>query len=250
MDIKYVPVLADAMKEYYEGDELVELCDLFDIEVETDFHGKPAWIKLARNLIEKIGHGNNRRFLETLMPSLVGRASQGVARSSYERQDYHREMLDKIERLMAELQGHSVPSEITVPEDSPFTAKSEVRDFLTSAETPILIVDNYVGTGTLDCLRDVQQRVRLLTGDRPSSIEPGFERVLQDFRSEGHSIEIRKHGRLHDRHFIFNDKCWLVGSSLKDAGKKTFNVIECVDNKDMIVADIEEKWAEAIEYSE
>jgi len=49
---------------------------------------------------------------------------------------------------------------------------------------------------------------------------------------------------LHDRHLVFNDRCWLLGGSLKDAGKKPFNCIEVVD-KAGIVADLENRWMTA-----
>jgi hypothetical protein len=53
---------------------------------------------------------------------------------------------------------------------------------------------------------------------------------------------------LHDRYISFNDRCWLSGSSLKDAGKKAFNVIEFVDGKTAIRSEIETKWQSAIVY--
>ncbi len=249
MDISLIPVLCDAMKEYYDSEELIELCGSLSIECEVDQGDKLAIMKLARNLIERSEHGNNRLFLETILPSLDGRASRGVATTSWARCDYHVEMLAKIRKLAAALQIGAVPTEISVPQESPFTAKSEIREFLGSAETLIMIVDNYVGAGTLDCLRDVQHPIQLLTGQHSSSVESEFERVLKEFRSEGHSIEIKQHPRLHDRHLLFNDRCWIVGSSLKDAGKKKFNVVECVDSKESIVADINAKWDEATEYT-
>jgi hypothetical protein len=73
-----------------------------------------------------------------------------------------------------------------------------------------------------------------------------FERALQDFITEGHSIEVRRHPKLHDRYILFNNRCWLAGSSLKDAGKKAFNVIELVDGKTLIFAEVTKKWEESI----
>jgi hypothetical protein len=87
-----------------------------------------------------------------------------------------------------------------------------------------------------------------LTGQQKQSVETGFESALKDFRSEGRTVEVRKHPKLHDRYLIFNERCWLVGSSIKDAGKKALNVIECLDSKELIVADAEKKWTEAVVY--
>jgi len=87
--------------------------------------------------------------------------------------------------------------------------------------------------------------VRLLTGQNVSSLADGFERALQDFKTEEHSIEVRRHPKLHDRYLLFNNRCWLAGSSLKDAGKKAFNIIEFVDSKTIIRAEVIRKWEKA-----
>jgi hypothetical protein len=243
MDLESVPILADAFR-YYEDSELIELCDLFDIKLEFD-DDKLAYVKMARRLVTQIEHGNNRRFLEVLVPSLLARCRERIAHTKWERQKYHMSMEPRILQLLDEMGEKKTPTEITVLEDHPFTAKSEAREFLGAAETEVTIVDNYVGSGTLDCLRDVQNPIRLLTGAHSNSIAPGFDQALQDFRSEGYSIVVRRHPKLHDRYILFNDRCWLVGSSLKDAGKKTFSMIECIDSKPAMVAEVERKWAEA-----
>ena len=134
-------------------------------------------------------------------------------------------------------------------EKHPFAAKAEVRDLLSSAETEVTLVDNYIGIVTLDCLRVVDQPIRILTGDKEPSIEKGFDRALAEFRSEGRKIEVRRHGRLHDRHVLLNNRCWLIGSSLKDAGKKAFSMIEGVDICKAISQDVERKWSEATIYT-
>lgn len=248
MRVEIVLILADAMKEYLTL-ELQELCGLFDVELEyEDYPGTPAYMKLAKRLITQIEHGNNRRFLEAIVPTLVTRCSERVAHTSFERQSYHMDMQSRIEVLRTELGSPKIPSELTVTEDQPFTAKSQVRELLGEADTEVMIVDNYVGPGTLDCLRDVKHPIRLLTGDRPESIGKGFDQSLKEFRSEGFNITVRRHTKLHDRYILFNERCWLVGSSLKDAGKKTLNMIECIDSKSAIVSEVESKWQQADEY--
>ncbi len=247
MDIKYIPILNDALKMYYKDEELSELCVSFDIAY--DIYGDSERMKFARMLIAQIEHNNNRRFLEMLVPSLISRSQEGVARSKCERQEVHITMSSNLEELSSSLNKEGLPEEVSVPEAKPFTAKSEVRDLLSSAETDIIIVDNYIGLGTLDCFRDVKQTIHLLTGDRSNSIASGFNSGLRDFISEGYNIEIRQHPKLHDRFIIFNNRCWLVGSSLKDAGRKTFNIIECVDIKDSLISEIEDKWRTATIYT-
>jgi hypothetical protein len=149
-------------------------------------------------------------------------------------------MYTKIRQLEPLLEAPGIPTEISVPDNKPFTAKSEFRDFVAKAQTGVLLVDAYIGLQTLDCLADVdlQHPIRILT----SSIGPGFDAAAKDFQAEGHKLEVRRHTKLHDRYVIFNDRAWLVGGSIKDAGKKALNVIESIDVKRSIIDDAEDKW--------
>ena len=246
MNLEFIPILADAMKHYYVDRDLEDLCSVFGVAVERDFvTNKLAYIALAKRLIAEVDIGNNRRLLNALVPSLLNRASEGIATTDWERRGFHEGMVERLRPIESALPEGGVPEELTVAENHPFTAKSQAREFLAKAETTVTVVDNYIGLGTLDCLRDVQQPIRLLTGSHDQTIENGFSGALAAFRAEGCSIEVRRHPRLHDRYILFNDRSWLVGSSLKDAGKKQLNVIECVDTKTAIVEEVERKWNEA-----
>lgn len=250
MDISYVPILADAIKAYYEDTkELIDLCGLVDLDLkfgreEIDF----PYLRFARLLVTQMEHDNRRRFLETIVPSLLNRAREGAAHSKWDAQEFHRKMVDNLEQITQSLREGGLPEQVTVPENKPFTAKSEIRDLLGAAKTTITIVDNYVGVGTLDCIRDIEHPIRLLTGQHSNSIASGFNSSLKDLIAEGCQIEVRQHPKLHDRFILFNGRCWLVGSSLKDAGKKIMNIIECVDIKDKVASDVEAKWGDASKY--
>jgi len=244
-----IPVLADALRLYYTGEELRELFEIFDSEIEWDNVGNgPAYLSNSKRLILEMEHSNSRKILEALLPSLFGRCGEMIAKTSWERRDVHLAMQARLEELRPLLGNLMSPTDIALPDNRPFTAKSEIRDLVAKADGDLLLVDAYVGISTLDCLRDMAHPVRILTGKQPQSIEQGFDAAVKDFRSEGHVLNVRRHTKLHDRYLIFNDRCWLIGSSIKDAGKKALNVIECVDCKRVIVVDAEKKWTEAIAY--
>jgi hypothetical protein len=250
MDARLISVLTDVMQEYSFDRELSDLCAAFEVNPEIDAQSeKPVYHRLAIKLITKIEHGNNRQLLLAIVPSLVSRASDKFAHSEWERRTYHFGMLERLRELEKALSQPGLPDEISVSEDRPFSAKSQVRELLAAAETSVTVVDAYVGLGTLDCLRDVTHPIRLLTGQKPASIENGFDRALRQFTTEQHVIEVRRHLKLHDRYLSFNERCWLVGSSLKDAGRKAFNLIEFVDGKAAITAEIETKWQGAQIYN-
>ena len=247
-----VPMLADALKEYYSQEELEQLATLFEVEVEKDLYGyKIDYFKTSKKLLLESEIGNNRRLLDTLLPSLLTRCESGIANTTWERRDFHtgmRPRLVELDEAIKKAGGAGLPAEIAVEEKRPFTAKAEVRDLLSNAQTVVLLVDNYVGIGTLDCLRAVDKPIRILTGEKDTSIEKGFDRALAEYRGEGRAVTIKRHAKLHDRYLICNERCWLIGSSLKDAGKKTFSMIEVVDTRKAIFDDVETKWREASEY--
>ncbi len=250
MSKELVPILADALRAYYDTNELVEICSLFDIQIELDYpNQKPNLLALAKRLIVEMEHGNHRRLLEALLPSLFVRCSEMIAKTDWERRDFHQEMSGRMEKLRPLLGTQTTPTEIAVPDGKPFTAKSEIRELIEKAEGEVFLVDAYIGITTLDCLRELQHPIKILTGQQKQSIESGFDTTLADFRAEGRTIEVRRHPKLHDRYLIFNERCWLIGGSIKDAGKKALNVIECLDSKDTISADVKKKWDEATIYT-
>ena len=246
------PELALKLVAIFEGyftlDELRELTALFDVSLETLGEYEPSWLSLARELTTKLDHGNSRRLLDSLLDLADNRNSDGVAHTSWERQTFHNSMTPVIREAQELLEDSAAPSEIAVAAGNVFTAKSKVRELLQTAASEVFIVDPYVGLGTLDCLRDLTIPVRLLTGTHSNSIEAGFDRAIADFCVEGHQLEVRRVQALHDRHLNFNDRCWLLGGSLKDAGKKPFNCIEITDQKAMVVADLETKWQTGTRY--
>ena len=242
--LKLVPIF----ESYFNRDELREFAALFEVHLETLDQFEPKWLSVARELTEKLEQGNTRRLLDSLLELADSRNSDGVAHTSWERQDFHRSMCPIIAEAQKLLETSASPSEIAVAAGNVFKAKSMVRELLETAKGDVLVVDPYVGLGTLDCLRNLTVPVRLLTGTQPNSVEPAFDRAIAAFCAEGHQLQVRLAHQLHDRHLVFNDRCWLVGGSLKDAGKKPFNCIEVTDQKGVVVADLEAKWLAATPY--
>jgi hypothetical protein len=242
-----IPVLADVVKEYIIYDDLDALCAVFEVEPPRD--GLLVnYIALARMLVFEPEKGNNLRLLRSLLSTTKTRCMDRVAQTTFERREYHQEQLERITEIENEISQSGAPTEIAVAESHPFIAKSELRQTMATAGAGVLVVDNYVGPGTLDCLVDVRYPVRILTGAHREAIGPGFDRALVDFQGEGRVVEVRQHPRLHDRHIAFGGRCWLLGSSIKDAGRKAFNMIEVNDSKSAVLADIEEKWTEGTPY--
>lgn len=246
------PELALKLVPIFEGystlDEFRELVALFEVNIESLNDYQPKWLAVARELTQKLEQGNTRRLLDNLLDLAESRNVDGVAHTSFERRDFHYSMAPVIAEAKKLLETSASPSEITIAAGNVFSAKSMVRELLETAQGDVLVVDPYVGLGTLDCFRNLTVPIRLLTGSQPDSVEPGFDRAIAAFNAEGHNLEVRRAQQLHDRHLVFNGRCWLVGGSLKDAGKKPFNCIEMMDHKGIVVADLDAKWRAATPY--
>ncbi len=250
MLVSKIPILAEILEEYYEPAELQEVGKLFGVELEARSWSptKQEWFAIARQLVENLEQGNHHALLQTILEQIDIRNTTAVAHTDFERRSAHQALGPKIAALRAAFAEAAAPAEIAVPQGSPFSAKSQIRELLATASTDVFVVDPYVGVGTLDCLRSVGQRIRLLTGGLPTSVDTGFDAALRDFQKEGFQIEVRRADMLHDRHLVFNDRCWLVGSSLKDAGKKAFHCMEIIDLKVQVVRLLEAKWSNSRPY--
>ena len=242
-------LLAEALEAYYGPDDLTPIAELVDFELPySEYSGKVDYMKLAKTLLLNPELGRNKDFLAAIVASLGSRNDKMIAITDWERRDYHYGMQPRIQSFLKAVGVGSTPAEVAVKPNSPFTAKAEARELLLAATTPVTVVDNYIGIATLDCVRVVSHPLRILTGTNEQAIEKGFDRALKEFLSEGRLIEVRRHPKLHDRYIILNGRCWLVGSSLKDAGKKMFSMIEATDTRETIIGDVEQKWQEATEY--
>lgn len=245
-----IPILASMLEEYYEPGELEEVAKLFGVvlEEQTWSRTKQAWLVIARQLVDNLEQGNHHALLQTILEQLDIRNTTAIAHTDFERRAAHKSLVPIIAALRTSFSEAAAPAEIAVSEGSTFSAKSQIRDLLATASTEVLVVDSYIGVVTLDCLRSVHQKIRLLTASLPNSVEAGFDDALIGFKKEGFQIEVRRGDMLHDRHLAFNDRCWLVGSSLKDAGKKAFHCMEIVDLKAQVVSSLDAKWLASTPY--
>ncbi len=146
MDLDLVPILADSIKGYYEDNELVELCDLYDIDLDFD-GGKPAYMRLARDLISEISDPLNSRFLKAIIQSLLNRAREGAAKTKWDRQEYHRTMVDNLEKIQGQFERiNSVLNESETSDQILATAE-EVASLL---RTDVKTVETILESGELD----------------------------------------------------------------------------------------------------
>jgi len=101
--------------------------------------------------------------------------------------------------------------------DKPFTAYLILKSIFSKAKKKIFIFDGYVEDGTLNVLSKVPKTVsiKILTNNTYRK----FRKELSLFRKEFPQTEVRK-SNIHDRFFIIDGTCYLLGTSLHSVGAK------------------------------
>lgn len=243
--------IQELVNEYLEPEDVLDTADWYELSFEKGPLGATQRDRAEDTVskaVRRIEFGQNRAWLAALIERIEDRNAAAVARTGFETREYHLRLQERIEEVRREIT-EEAPREISVEAGREFTAKSDAREMFATAEDRLLVVDPYVDPSTLDCFRDVTVPIRLLVGDQDKYIKGEFAEALDDFRREGFDIEVRCHPGLHDRHAVFNDQCYLIGSSLKDAGKKHFNCIAIGDVASVVIDALEEYWEEAEEYA-
>ena len=105
-----------------------------------------------------------------------------------------------------------------------FDAYNFFCDLIRKAKRRVYLIDNYVNDSVLTMFdkRGKNVAARIYTGKFPKQLQLDLARHNAQYAP----IEIVNYPSVHDRFLIIDDTVWLVGASMKDAGKKKFAVIK------------------------
>jgi len=96
----------------------------------------------------------------------------------------------------------------------------DILEITKEAKTEVFVIDAYVDEELLNLyLKKIPTgvKIRILT-NKPQG---NFITVAQKFKTKPRvDFEVRRSNDCHDRLFFIDDKCWVMGQSIKDAGKK------------------------------
>ena len=101
-------------------------------------------------------------------------------------------------------------------------ACSLVERLIGSAEREIMLIDSWVGAGTLDMLAKKRAgvKVTVVASGKGNGLAASD---IEKFNAQYGGLEVRTSEAFHDRFLIIDDKeLYLIGASLKDLGKKCF----------------------------
>ena len=115
-----------------------------------------------------------------------------------------------------------------------YDAYEFICDLIKSAKTRIVLIDNYVDDTVLTMLDKRETGVLATIYTQKKS--PQFKLDIAKHNAQYPAIDVKEFKKSHDRFLIIDDSVYLIGASLKDAGKKWFGVtkMEAVDTMGLI----------------
>ena len=105
-----------------------------------------------------------------------------------------------------------------------YDATSFIGQIMEKAKKEIILIDNYVDRGTLDILshKNRNASIRIITSKDGNRITT---KELQSFRTQYGNLFIETTDKVHDRFRVLDGtEMYHIGASLKDAGKKLFQM--------------------------
>lgn len=122
-----------------------------------------------------------------------------------------------------------------------FSFYKDFKKKISRAETEVFLVDSYVNEDVLELYvenlnEDVD--IRILTKQPKNN----FEKVAKKLDNERSSkFEVRTHETVHDRLVFIDGQCFVMGQSVKDAGKKPTYMVE-VESYKAFKKEFEDLW--------
>ena len=128
----------------------------------------------------------------------------------------------KVDEVLARLDSGEPPPRGVFFAGQLWDARSLVEGLVARAKTSILLIDSWVGPGTLDILAKKRTGVaaRIVTSQKGNKIAATD---IATFNAQYPTLSVQVSKAFHDRFLVLDDKeLYLVGASLKDLGSRCF----------------------------
>ena len=129
---------------------------------------------------------------------------------------------EKVNEILNRLNMEAPPPQGVFYDGQLWDACSLVEKLIGRARVSLLLIDNWIGPGTLDLLAKKAPGVSavVVTSSRGNQLAPSD---IEKFNAQYPPLDVRTSLAFHDRFLIIDDKeLYLIGASLKDLGKKCF----------------------------
>ena len=136
---------------------------------------------------------------------------------------------ERFERVFDYMETHEAPSLKVFFEGQVYDAFELLVSLVQRARREIVLIDGYVDTGTLNVLAKKRQGASVTVWTHPKTRLT--ERDVATFNEQYPTLTVKRTASFHDRFLILDGtEGYLVGASLKDAGKKSFAVAKLEDS--------------------
>lgn len=117
-----------------------------------------------------------------------------------------------------------------------YDAYSKITDILKKSKKKLIIIDSYADKTTLDIISEIKVEVILITGDCSKLKKIDIEKYNEQYKN----LKIIYNNTFHDRYYIIdNKKIYHSGTSINNAGNKTFSINLLTDK--IVISKIIEK---------
>ena len=142
--------------------------------------------------------------------------------------EYQKATDDRFEKVFDYMGAHKEPRQKVFFEGQVWDAFEFLVSTIQKAQKGIVLVDGYVDTTTLNILAKKAEGVVVTVWTNPKTKLTA--RDVETFNAQYPSLEVRHTAAFHDRFLILDgSEGYLVGASLKDAGKRSFAVTRIED---------------------
>jgi hypothetical protein len=136
---------------------------------------------------------------------------------------------ERFERVFDYMETHKTPSQKVFFEGQVYDAFELLISLVQRAKHEIVLVDGYVDTGTLNILSKKGLSVAVTVWTHPKTSLT--ERDVATFNAQYPTLVVKHTASFHDRFLILDGvEGYLIGASLKDAGKKSFAIAKLEDS--------------------
>lgn len=152
--------------------------------------------------------------------------------------EYERTTDERFEKVFGYLESGQAPIQRIFYEGQIYDAFSLLVDLVKKAREKIVLVDGYVDTTTLDILSKKGDGVEVAIYTKPNALLTPTD--ISAFNAQYPRLEVFHTNSYHDRYLLIDGKSgYLIGASLKDAGKRSFAITRLLD--DALVASLQKE---------
>ena len=131
---------------------------------------------------------------------------------------------EKFRKIFSQLEQPRPDKAVIFFKGQMWDATSCIEEIISKAEKSIILIDNYVDRKTLDLLsrKKAGIPVEIHTSEKNCKLT---EKEISDFKDQYGPLVIRTTDEFHDRFLILDNRVlYHIGASIKDAGKKAFEI--------------------------